>query len=189
MRNSGPGLQTLGNLFSRCLRGAAGLAASIGLAAAAVSAFAAAERCDVVVIGAGGSGLTSALSAAESGAKVVVVEKMPFIGGNTVLATGFMLGVPRGDRREAEQLESDMIRKGGRTASKALLSQICHGLGRSRRMASRLRRRARTLLHHARRQPAGGLQPQRERSRLQARHSAQARPHRSGSHQRAPARG
>lgn len=129
MRNSGPGLQTLGNLFSRCLRGAAGLAASIGLAAAAVSAFAAAERCDVVVIGAGGSGLTSALSAAESGAKVVVVEKMPFIGGNTVLATGFMLGVPRGDRREAEQLESDMIRKGGRTADKALLSQIVTGSG------------------------------------------------------------
>ena len=124
MLNSGPGPQTFGTLFSRCLRGAAGLAAGFGLAVAAASALAAGQQCDVVVIGVGGSGLTSALSAAESGAKVVVLEKMPFIGGNTVLATGFMLGITQGDKREFEQLESDMIRKGGRTADKALLSRI-----------------------------------------------------------------
>ena len=108
---------------------AAGIAAGIGLAAAATSALAADAHCDVVVIGAGGSGLTSALSAAEAGAKVIVVEKMPFIGGNTVLATGFMLGVPKGEPRELELLESDMIRKGGRTTDQALLTRIVSGSG------------------------------------------------------------
>ena len=127
--NSGHGHQTLGILLSRCLRGAAGIAAGIGLAAAATSALAADAHCDVVVIGAGGSGLTSALSAAEAGAKVIVVEKMPFIGGNTVLATGFMLGVPKGEPRELELLESDMIRKGGRTTDQALLTRIVSGSG------------------------------------------------------------
>lgn len=43
---------------------------------------------DVVVIGAGGAGLSAAISAAQSGAKVIVVEKMAMIGGNTVRATG-----------------------------------------------------------------------------------------------------
>lgn len=129
MLNSGHGHQTLGKLLSRCLRGAAGIAAGIGLAAAATSVLAADAHCDVVVIGAGGSGLTSALSAAEAGAKVIVVEKMPFIGGNTVLATGFMLGVPKGEPRELELLESDMIRKGGRTTDQALLTRIVSGSG------------------------------------------------------------
>lgn len=129
MLNSGHGHQPLGKLLSRCLRGAAGIAAGIGLATAAASALAADAHCDVVVIGAGGSGLTSALSATESGAKVIVIEKMPFIGGNTVLATGFMLGVPKDEPRELEQLESDMIRKGGRTADQALLTRIVSGSG------------------------------------------------------------
>ena len=40
---------------------------------------------DVVVIGAGGAGLTAAITAAENGASVVVVEKMAAIGGNTAL--------------------------------------------------------------------------------------------------------
>ncbi len=45
---------------------------------------------DVVVIGAGGAGLSAAISAAQSGAKVIVVEKMAMVGGNTVRATGGM---------------------------------------------------------------------------------------------------
>lgn len=45
---------------------------------------------DVVVVGAGGAGLAAAISAKESGAKVVVLEKMPYVGGNTLRATGGM---------------------------------------------------------------------------------------------------
>lgn len=43
---------------------------------------------DVVVIGAGGAGLTAAITAKDSGADVIVLEKMPYIGGNTLRATG-----------------------------------------------------------------------------------------------------
>lgn len=43
---------------------------------------------DVVIIGAGGAGLSAAVAARESGANVIVLEKMPIVGGNTNYATG-----------------------------------------------------------------------------------------------------
>lgn len=43
---------------------------------------------DVVVIGGGGAGLSAALAAAEKGVSVVVLEKMPFVGGNTLRSGG-----------------------------------------------------------------------------------------------------
>lgn len=43
---------------------------------------------DVVIVGAGGAGLAAAASASEAGAKEVVLEKMSFIGGNTLLGEG-----------------------------------------------------------------------------------------------------
>ncbi len=46
--------------------------------------------CDVVVVGAGGAGLTAAVRATQEGAKVLVLEKMPFAGGNSLKASGGM---------------------------------------------------------------------------------------------------
>ncbi|HHV56568.1 MAG TPA: flavocytochrome c, partial [Firmicutes bacterium] len=43
---------------------------------------------DIVVIGAGGAGLSAAVTAKNAGANVIVLEKMPLIGGNTLRATG-----------------------------------------------------------------------------------------------------
>lgn len=43
---------------------------------------------DIVVIGAGGSGLAAAVTAADKGAKVIVIEKRSKPGGNTVFAHG-----------------------------------------------------------------------------------------------------
>lgn len=43
---------------------------------------------EIVIIGAGGAGLTAAIEAAMNGAEVIVVEKMPIVGGNTKYATG-----------------------------------------------------------------------------------------------------
>lgn len=44
---------------------------------------------DIVVIGAGGAGMTAAIQAVQDGAKnVVILEKMPVTGGNTTRATG-----------------------------------------------------------------------------------------------------
>lgn len=42
--------------------------------------------CDVVIIGAGAAGLSAAIEACEAGASVIVLEKMPQVGGNTLLA-------------------------------------------------------------------------------------------------------
>ncbi|HWR10450.1 MAG TPA: FAD-dependent oxidoreductase [Rectinemataceae bacterium] len=41
---------------------------------------------DVLVIGAGGTGLSAALSAAQTGVKVILIEKGSMIGGNTMMA-------------------------------------------------------------------------------------------------------
>lgn len=48
----------------------------------------AAESADVVVIGGGGAGLSAAVEAADNGATVILIEKMPMVGGNTNYATG-----------------------------------------------------------------------------------------------------
>ena len=45
---------------------------------------------DVVVVGAGGAGMTAAIAAAQTGKKVVVLEKTAMVGGNSVKATGGM---------------------------------------------------------------------------------------------------
>lgn len=45
---------------------------------------------DVVVVGAGGAGMTAAISAAADGLKVVVVESQAMVGGNSIRATGGM---------------------------------------------------------------------------------------------------
>ena len=58
--------------------------------AEAVKAEDAVLEADVVIIGAGGAGMTSALTAAEKGAKVVILESQAGVGGNSVRATGGM---------------------------------------------------------------------------------------------------
>jgi fumarate reductase flavoprotein subunit len=51
------------------------------------------QQCDVVIIGAGGSGCCAAVRAAENGAKVIVVEKAANPGGNTWMAVGCALAL------------------------------------------------------------------------------------------------
>ena len=66
---------------------------------------------DVVVIGAGGAGLAAAISAEQNGAKVIVVEKMPKVGGNTILAgtieDNLRLGNPDLTQQQMEQALRD----------------------------------------------------------------------------------
>ncbi len=45
-----------------------------------------AESADVVVIGAGGAGLAAAVTAHQAGASVIIIEKMPKVGGNTIIS-------------------------------------------------------------------------------------------------------
>ena len=46
--------------------------------------------CDVVVVGAGGAGLTASVLATQQGQDVILLEKMSFVGGNSLRAEGGM---------------------------------------------------------------------------------------------------
>lgn len=46
------------------------------------------ETADVVVVGGGGSGMAAAIAAAEAGARVILLEKNPYLGGTTRLSVG-----------------------------------------------------------------------------------------------------
>ena len=50
--------------------------------------------CDVVVIGAGGAGMTAAITATDAGAKVILLESTSMPGGNSVRSTGGMNAAP-----------------------------------------------------------------------------------------------
>lgn len=74
---------------------------------------------DVVVVGAGGCGLTAAIAAAEAGASVALLEKESRAGGNTWLSTGSVPAANSRFQREAsvdddpETMAVDLIRKSG----------------------------------------------------------------------------
>ena len=50
--------------------------------------------CDIVVIGAGGAGMTAAITASDEGANVIILESTSFPGGNSVRSTGGMNAGP-----------------------------------------------------------------------------------------------
>ena len=57
--------------------------------------------CDVVVVGAGGAGLTASVMATQQGMNVILLEKMPFVGGNSLRAEG---GMNAADTKVQEEL-------------------------------------------------------------------------------------
>lgn len=67
------------------------------------------KKTDVVVIGAGGAGLAAAVSAHQNGAKVLVLEKMPMVGGNTI-RSGAAYNAVDPKRQSAQGIE-DSIEK------------------------------------------------------------------------------
>ena len=77
------------------------------------------EQADVIVVGAGMAGMTSALRAAELGLNVLLLEQMPSVGGAAVVAGGTVLGAGTRMQAEANITDSpelcfaDFVRLGG----------------------------------------------------------------------------
>ena len=74
---------------------------------------------DVVVVGGGGAGFAAAVTAKESGAEVVLLEKMPQVGGNTLISGG-EYAAPENDLQKEDGIEdskelfaSDVKESGG----------------------------------------------------------------------------
>ncbi|MFW7950937.1 flavocytochrome c [Vagococcus fluvialis] len=82
---------------------------------------------DVVVIGGGGAGLTAAITAAEKGADVVLLEKLPVLGGNTMISGGEMaapgnwLQEKEGIKDSKDQFYEDIIKGGDAENDPALV--------------------------------------------------------------------
>lgn len=85
---------------------------------------------DVVVVGAGGAGLTAAITAAENGASVVVLEKQGTIGGNTALsggeiaAPGNWLQQEQGIEDSVELFYEDVMKGGDYKANPELVHKL-----------------------------------------------------------------
>jgi fumarate reductase flavoprotein subunit len=66
---------------------------------------------DVVVLGAGGAGLAAAVTAANKGAKVIVIEKRPVPGGATLFAGGtFAIESPVQKRLKVPETKDDVFK-------------------------------------------------------------------------------
>lgn len=96
-------------------------------AEAVVSDREAAYNADVIVIGAGGAGLAAAITAAEDGASVIVLEKMSNVGGNTLISGGEMaapgnwLQEKEGIADDVETFYNDILTGGDNEADPALV--------------------------------------------------------------------
>ncbi|MDO5531227.1 flavocytochrome c [Sutterella sp.] len=109
----------------RFLAGSVGTTAAAAITAIPAVANATAQKVakwdktvEMVVIGAGGAGLATAVSAAEHGIKdIIILEKMAFIGGNTAVATGaFNTSDPAQKEQGIEdspELHAEQTLKGG----------------------------------------------------------------------------
>lgn len=87
------------------------------------------DTTDVVVIGSGGAGFSAAVSAHDNGAKVILIEKEPVIGGNAKLAAGGM-NAAWTDQQKAKGIEDSvesMVKdtmKGGRNLNDPALVDV-----------------------------------------------------------------
>ena len=86
---------------------------------------------DVIIIGGGGAGLASAVSASQNGASVIIVEKMPALGGNTLVCGGIYncpdpaLQKPEGIDDSVDLFIKQTWEAGDKVANKELVTVLC----------------------------------------------------------------
>ena len=104
---------------------ATAVAAAFGMANAA-------EQADIVVIGAGGAGMAAAVQAHDNGVKkVVILEKMPMAGGNTIRATGGINAAETpqqakmGIKDSIDQMYKDTMKGGHNLNNPELVKVLC----------------------------------------------------------------
>ncbi|WP_036611455.1 flavocytochrome c [Oribacterium sp. P6A1] len=66
---------------------------------------------DIVVVGMGGAGMTAAITAADAGKSVVILESQPMGGGNTVRSTGGLNAAGTEEQKSNEFTEADGVEK------------------------------------------------------------------------------
>ena len=82
---------------------------------------------DVIIVGAGGAGMSAAIQAKEAGANPVIFEKMPVVGGNTTKSSGGMnasetkFQKEQGIQDSNDTFFNDTLKGGGGTNDKELL--------------------------------------------------------------------
>lgn len=147
----------------------AGAAASAAAAASApIRAGTAGDPCeaprrwdqtwDVIVIGAGGAGLAAGIAAREAGARTIVLEKMAFPGGNTIISGGGIsaaLPEPGGPEDSPELHARQTLEAGDYRGDPELVRTLCEGAPESVRWLRRIGVRFRPGVY----QTYGGLWP------------------------------
>ncbi len=87
-------------------------------------------KTDIVIIGAGGAGMTAAINAKQAGKDVILLEKMPYAGGNTTKATGGMNAAEthyqaeQGIEDSVEQFVEDTMEGGHNINDRALVETM-----------------------------------------------------------------
>lgn len=88
---------------------------------------------DVLVVGSGFSGLSAAIEARTNGADVLCIEKMPTVGGNSILSAGGFaapgndLQVAAGIKDSPELLLEDMLKSGGHLNNVECAKVVAYG--------------------------------------------------------------
>ncbi|MDR0246775.1 MAG: flavocytochrome c, partial [Burkholderiales bacterium] len=91
------------------------------------------EKTDIVIVGAGGAGIVAAIEAVELGKKVILLEKMPIIGGSSLLSSGGINAADTKIQREngiqdsADTFVKDTLAIGGGTNDEALVRILAEG--------------------------------------------------------------
>lgn len=86
---------------------------------------------DVVVVGGGGSGVSAAISAQEAGAKVIVLENAPYLGGNSSRSVGSVEACLSGMQKKLGVVDTpeSMMKDAGTGSNKELLRVMVDNSG------------------------------------------------------------